>query len=120
LVFSGKGEGAKFTSFPWVKSQIKNRLGFTPAIGTLNVRLTPDSIKIRRQLSNSSGIEIVPAQGYCRGTMFRAKLENLKCAVIFPGVLDYPEDVVEIVAAENLRTRLGLIDGSKVRVLVVT
>jgi CTP-dependent riboflavin kinase len=51
--------------------------------------------------------------------MFRAKLENLECAVIFPDVLDYPEDVVEIVAQENLRKRLGLIDGSRARVLVI-
>jgi CTP-dependent riboflavin kinase len=119
LVFSGKGEGTKFTSFPWVKSQIKERLGFTPVGGTLNLKLTPGSVKIRRRLSNLSGIEIVPAQGYCRGTMFRAKLENLECAVIFPDVLDYPEDVVEIVAQENLRKRLGLIDGSRARVLVI-
>ena len=120
MVFPGKGEGTKFTSLPWVKSQIKKRLGFTPAAGTLNVRLTPDSIKIRRQLSDLPGIEIVPAQDYCRGTMFRARLENLECAVIFPDVPDYSEDVVEIVAHENLRKRLGLIDGSKVRILVTT
>jgi CTP-dependent riboflavin kinase len=120
LVFSGKGEGAKFTCLPWVKSQVKKSLGFTPAAGTLNVRLTPDSIKIRKQLSNSSGIEIVPVSGYCRGTLFKARMENLECAVILPEVLDYPEDVVEIVAQKSLRMRLGLADGSKVRIMVVT
>ena len=103
-----------------MKAQVEKGVGFTPASGTLNVRLTPKSIKLRSQLSNSSGIEIVPVQGYCRGTMFKARLENLECAVIFPDVLDYPEDIVEIVAAENLRKRLGLIDGSKVRITVVT
>ncbi|HJW97667.1 MAG TPA: DUF120 domain-containing protein [Candidatus Bathyarchaeia archaeon] len=120
MVFSGKGEGTKFTCLPWVKAQVEKRLGFTPASGTLNVRLTPDSIKIRRQLAKSSGIEIVPVQGYCRGTLFRARLENLECALIFPKVSDYPEDIVEIVAQENLRKRLGLTDGRRVRIEVVT
>jgi riboflavin kinase len=119
-VFSGSGEAAKFTCLPWVKSQVKKRLGFAPFAGTLNVKLTPDSVKIRRKLSSSSGIKIVPASGYRLGTLFRAIIGNIECAIILPEISNYPEDVVEILAEENLRVRLGLVDGSKVRIMLVT
>ena len=38
-VFSGNGEGRKFIELPWVKRQIQEKLGFTPYLGTLNIRL---------------------------------------------------------------------------------
>jgi CTP-dependent riboflavin kinase len=35
LVFSGKAEGAKFVSLSWVRTQIKEKIGFDPYNGTL-------------------------------------------------------------------------------------
>ena len=42
-IFSGGGNGKKFLELPWVKQQIREKLGFTPYPGTLNVKLNEKS-----------------------------------------------------------------------------
>jgi riboflavin kinase len=118
-VFSGRGEGAIFITLPWVSAQIEEKLGFMPFPGTLNVKLTAGSVKTKEILENSGGIQIHPDPGYCRAKLFRARMEGLDCAVVLPGVSDYPEDVIEVVASENLRKRFGLVDGNTVKVEVI-
>jgi riboflavin kinase len=119
--FSGKGEGSTFIRVPWVKEQIKEKLGFTPYPGTLNVRLAAaDAIKARKLLAKAKSIEIVPTEGFCRGRCFKAHLGGaIQCAVIIPEIAGYPEDVVEVISSMNLRERLHLNDGSKVEVKIM-
>lgn len=118
-IFSGSGEGAYFISLPWVRRQIKEKLGFTPYLGTLNLRLTGEYIDFRKLLENAKAIEISPEPGYCRGKCFRAYIgHGVACAVILPCVENYPEDVLEIVASSNLREKLKLRDGDEVEVKI--
>ena len=115
-VFSGKGNGARFIGLPWVRRQIREKLGFDPYCGTLNIRLVEDRAK-RKTLMNAFKIDIVPASGFCRGKLFKAQLMDFEeCAVVIPEVAGYPEDVIEIVASTNLRERLRLKDGDSVQV----
>lgn len=119
-VFSGKGEGARFTELPWVRMQMKDNLGFTPHPGTLNLKITKNDLKKRNMLKEMNSIEIFPAVGFDRGILFKAKLRgDLKCAIIIPRTSDYPEDVIEIVAEANLRERLKLEDGEAVEVQIL-
>ena len=117
-VFSGKGEGTGFVKLSWATRQIKEKLGFSPYPGTLNIRLTRDSTKMKRILMNTLGTEISPAPGHYSGKLFRANLMNLECALIIPEVPDYPEDVIEVVSSTNLREKLHLADGSLCEVKV--
>ena len=105
-VFSGKGEGAEFTKLPWVRKQIKEKLGFTPYLGTLNIRLTERSVILKNLLKNAQGIEITPAEGFHRGVCFKAYLMGLECAVVIPEVQDYPENTLEVVAPTKLRENI--------------
>lgn len=118
-MFSGKGEGTILITLPWVTKQIKGKLGFSPFPGTLNLKLTKNSMKAREVLDRSSGIEILPALGYRRGRLFRAKLRKVDCAIVVPDVMNYPKDIIEVIASENLRRRFQLTDGSKVEVQVL-
>ena len=118
-VFSGKGEGAEFTKLPWVKKQIKKKLGFTPYLGTLNIRLTERSVILKNLLKNAQGIEITPAEGFHRGVCFKAYLMGLECAVVIPEVQDYPENTLEVVAPTKLREHLKLKDGSIIEIKVL-
>jgi riboflavin kinase, archaea type len=113
-IFSGAGEGAKFIELTWVKRQMEEQLGFTLFPGTLNVKLTKDSVKMGKLLKKRAGVEILPASGYCRGRLFKAMLNGVECAVIVPEVVGYPENIVEVVAPVNLREKLCLLDGSLV------
>jgi riboflavin kinase len=118
-VFTGKGEGKRYLSLPWVKQQIKNKLGFTPFMGTLNLRLTEKSITNKAILEKMETIKICPEKGYCVGTLFEADIKGLaevKCAIIIPQVADYPKENLEIISSFNLREKLKLEDGDSVSV----
>ncbi len=117
-VFSGRGEGKKFVELPWVKRQIEEKLGFSPFAGTLNVRLTEESVEKRKQLTSARGFCVEPQAGYCDGLLFKATLGGLDCAVVLPLVPNYPPDVLEVIAPIYLRSKLGLRDGNSVAITV--
>ena len=117
-VFSGRGEGEKFLELPWVKLQVKEKLGFVPYYGTLNVRLSEESAERRKLLEKATSMKVCPAEGYCSGKIFKAFVGVLECAIVIPEVAGYPRDVLEIIAPANLREKLQLADGDKITVTV--
>jgi riboflavin kinase len=117
-VFSSRGEGKKFLELPWVKRQIKQKLGFTPYAGTLNVMLSEESVKRKKLLEKAHSIKIYPADGYCSGKLIKAFIGKLECAIVVPEVAGYPKGVLEIIAPVNLREALQLEDGGEVTVTV--
>jgi riboflavin kinase len=118
-VFSSRGEGKKFLELPWVKRQIKHKLGFTPYPGTLNVMLSEESVKRKKLLEKAHSIKVCPADGYCSGTFIKALIGTLECAIVVPEVPAYPKGVLEIIAPVNLRETLQLEDGCEVTVTVI-
>ena len=120
IVFSGKGEGAKFIELPWVKKQITEKLGFAPYHGTLNIELTKEEFEKRALLEKVQAIEISPVKGFSRGRCFKANLlDKLECAIVIPEIPDYPGNVIEVIAAKNLRGTLQLRDGDSVEVKIL-
>jgi riboflavin kinase len=117
-VFSSRGEGKKFLELPWVKQQIKQKLGFTPYPGTLNIRLSEESVKRKKLLEKAHSIKVYPADGYCNGKLIKAFIGKLECAIVVPEVASYPKGVLEIIAPVNLRGTLQLEDGCAVTVTV--
>lgn len=115
-VFTGKGEGKKFVTLPWVEHQIREKLGFTPYAGTLNIRLHRDSLALKKKLGKAPRMEIIPEKDYCKAIMIKAKITGLDCAIIIPLVPKYPPDEIEVIAPYNLRQRLHLADGSEAAV----
>ena len=117
-VFSGRGEGEKFLELPWVKQQVKEKLGFIPHHGTLNIMLSEKSAKRRKLLEKATSMKVCPAEGYCSGKIFKAFVGMLECAIVIPEVAGYPRGVLEIIAPANLREKLQLADGDKITVTV--
>jgi riboflavin kinase len=117
-VFSGGGEGKKFLELPWAKRQIEEKLGFVPYLGTLNVKLSAESVNRRKLLDKAHSLKVCPAEGYCNGLLIKASIGALECAIVIPEVVGYPKDVLEIIAAANLREALQLEDGAEVTVTV--
>ena len=115
-VYTGKGEGKKFVTLPWVEKQIKEKLNFTPYGGTLNIRLNGESAALKKKLGKAPRLEIVPEKGYCKATMIRAKITGLECAIIIPQVPAYPHDVMEVISPFFLCQCLHLSDGSEAAV----
>jgi riboflavin kinase, archaea type len=117
-VITGEGNGKKYLALPWVKQQVEEKVGFTPFLGTLNLKLTAASIEGRKLLNKSNAATICPAEGYCLGLLFKASIAELNCAVILPQIKNYPENVLEVVAPVNLRGKLKVKDGNAVTVSV--
>jgi riboflavin kinase len=117
-VFAGQGEGKKYVALPWVKQQIKEKLGLNPYPGTLNLQLDAENMKCRVRLEKEAKLRLCHSEGYCTGLLFKASLDGVACGVVIPQVENYPENVLEIVASVNLKQELRLRDGALVTVAV--
>jgi riboflavin kinase len=115
-VFTGNGEGKKHLILPWVKRQIEEALGYTPYPGTLNLQLSKENAKHRKQLETANATRICPVEGYCSGILHKAHIGKLECAIVIPEVATYPQDYLEIIAPDHLRTQLNLKDGDEVTI----
>jgi len=115
-VFSGTGEGKKYVTLPWVQRQVKEKLGFSPYPGTLNVLLSEESAKRRKLLETADAVRICPAEGYCNGILHKAHIAWVECAVVIPEVAGYADNYLEVIAADYLRAKLQLKDGDTVTV----
>ena len=117
-VFSGGGIGSFFINLPWVRSQIKEKLGFNPYPGTLNIQLSPGT-DVKELRDTTKGIKIKSSEGFHEGRCFKALImEKLWGAVVVPDVPGYPHDLLEILAPVNLRKTLGLKDGMEIEGIV--
>jgi CTP-dependent riboflavin kinase len=118
-VDTGQGNGKFFVEMPWVIRQLKKMFGFTPYFGTLNLRLTPESIQLCSYLTSQNGVMVKPEDGYLPGYLYKAMIFDITCCVVLPDVPNYPKDLLEIVAAENLRELLNVKDGDVITVIVM-
>lgn len=116
-IFSGKSQGAKFIKLPWVRRQIKKKLGFNPYPGTLNIKLADGVRNFQAVIQKAEPIKISPAPGFYLGKCFMAvAAKRPTCAIVIPQIPDYPEDVVELIAPANLRKALDLKDGDIIEI----
>lgn len=127
LVFNGKivaglGEGAFYVRQKKYMEGFDKLLCFKPFPGTLNVSISEDDIEKRLQLREQKAITI---NGFKDGkrsfgkiAAYRCAINSVPAAVIFPEMSLHGLQVLEIVAPYNLRKKLGITDGSAVRVEV--
>lgn len=124
VVFSGLGEGSYYVTIEGYRKQFIKKLGFDPYPGTLNVRLT--SIMEKKQRKDLEYYSGIPIEG------FNDEYRTYGGAKCFPVIINdtvegaivltkrslYDESVLEIIAPVNLRAKLNLKDGDKVRLKV--
>jgi len=122
-VFTGLGEGAYYVSLNGYRSQIREKLGFDPYPGTLNLKLTePSDLYFREMLNHRAGILI---KGFSDGMRtygsvkaFKARVKDVEAAILLIERTHYGIDTLEVIAPVNLRQALGLKDGDRVSVEV--
>jgi len=120
IIFTGLRQGGKFLALDWVRRELREKTGLDFFPGTLNLRV-PQQIWSELHSRRNSLIKIAdPAAPACPGFLQRVTLTAN--GIVYPhAYLILPEttvynDVLEIIAAENLRNALGLRDGDAVRV----
>ena len=122
-VFTGLGEGKYYMSLEGYRRQFREKLGFEPFPGTLNLKLESASHMLQlRELASMPGIEI---KGFSDGVRtyggvkcFRALIDSVVGAALIIERTHYDYSVLEVIAPVNLRKELGLKDGDKVTVRV--
>lgn len=118
-VSSGGGRGNLFVNLPWAEKQFRNKLGFKPYPGTLNLQLTPGT-DVKALRNTMKGIKIKAPEGFHEGRCFKALIMGKHFgAVVVPDVPGYPHDLLEILAPVNLRETLKLKDGVNIKVDVL-
>lgn len=122
-VFSGMSEGSYYMSLEGYRKQFRAKLGFDPFPGTLNLRVAKESMEQRKQMEGYPFVDIEgfadKERTYGGARCYLAKVGNkIHAAIIVPIRAHYGEDVLEVIAAENLRRRLHLKDGDLVEVRV--
>ncbi len=118
MVTSGKGEAGRFTQLPWLREQMRRKLGFDPYPGTLNVR-----IEQQDQADDLHDLPWVPIEageaGYCAARALAVEVDGRASAVwILPEISGYPNDQIELMADRPLRALLGLRDGDSVSIQI--
>ena len=125
-VFTGLGEGAYYVTKEHYREQFKQKMGFDPYPGTLNLKLTAEyDIKTRTELDAYPAVEI---EGFKNGERtfgvvrcFPVMIENkVKGAIITALRTHYDVSVLEVIAPVCLRKHLNLKDGNKVKVEILT
>jgi riboflavin kinase len=121
-VISGLGEGRYYMSIPHYRDQFAGRLGFEPYPGTLNIRLNPLSVQIRKELDQRDWIDIegftTDNRTFGAARAIPCRIGGNRCAIVVPTRTHYPEDIIEVIAGCELRKALSLTDNDTVEVEV--
>jgi len=113
-IVEGLREAGNFTQIPWVKRQFIEKLSIDPYPGTLNLEIVdPESLQAFRKLKASKGLEITPEDpSFCSAQCYPVLINGqLKGAIVFPLVKDYPENKMELIASEKIKEALFLNTG---------
>jgi riboflavin kinase, archaea type len=121
-VITGLGEGKYYMSLAGYRQQFGALLGFEPYPGTLNIRLSPSSLPIRKKIEAFNWIRIkgfsADSRTFGDARCLPCRIGNVPCAIIIPGRTHYPEDIIEVIAPVALRRQLGVEDSDTVTVEV--
>lgn len=122
IIFTDLGEAGSFMGLEWVQRILREKVGFAPYAGTLNLRLTsPQGIAHWKDLRKSmEGVDIPsPEPSFCHARCFLARIEKdpegkekeRLVAVLVPEVENYPADKLEVIAPFHVKKSLCVKDG---------
>lgn len=119
---SGIGEGKYYMSLGPYKEQFTAALGFEPYPGTLNIRLVPSSLAIRKKIDALDWTRIkgfsTDGRTFGDARCIPCRIGTIKCGIVVPGRTHYPDDLLEVIAPVALRRRLGVEDNDSINVEV--
>lgn len=120
-VVSGLGEGRYYTEQSGYVEQFKDKLGFVPFPGTLNVEIEYVERNKLRLLKDHRAINIDEFKTKNRTfggvRCFRAKIDGTDGAIVLP-VRSHYSNVLEFISQVFLREKLSLEDGDGVKTVI--
>ena len=120
-VISGMGEGRYYTEQSGYVEQFKEKLGFVPYPGTLNVEIEFVERNKLRLLKNYAAITIDEFKTENRTfggvRCFHAKIGDVKGANVLP-LRSHYSNILEFISPHYLREKLNLKDGDEVKTVI--
>lgn len=120
-VVSGMGEGRYYTEQDGYVNQFKEKLGFIPYPGTLNVEIQFVERNKLRLLKNYQALTIDEFQTDNRtfGSVrcFRASVNESDGAIVLP-LRSHYSNILEFISPHYLREKLNLKDGDEVKIII--
>ena len=87
---------------------------------TLNVKLNPQSVLVRKRID---ALEWITIPGFSdehrtfgEARCIPCRIDDIPCAIVVPGRTHYPEDIIEVISGVPLRGTLELNDNDSVEV----
>lgn len=119
-IVSGLGEGGFYMSLEGYRRQIRERLGFDPFPGTLNIRLDDNERWKRQRLLENDPIIISGFKDrertYGELYAYRCRIDDKEGAIIVPLRTHHGPEILELISPTNIKSALGKKDGSRVAV----
>jgi len=118
-VFSGANKANLFTQLPWVREQCREKFGFAPFPGTLNLEMAQDDIEQFKNIPDKEWKDLVPPdETFCSSRVLPVWMGPVQGVLIQPDahVAIHGRHVMEILAPVRLREVLALKDGDRVEV----
>jgi len=117
VVVAGLGKGAIFMSIDYYKKEFKDKLGFDPFPGTLNLTVNKEQTNLLKNIEPIR-IESFKKDNKTFGGVncYKVKINNIDGAIIVPDLTEYEDDMIEIIAPINLKSELKIKDGDKVNI----
>ena len=118
-IVSGTGKGSIFINMKQYRSQFREKLGFDPEYGTLNIQVEPQVLDALARLPHIEvdGFEMAD-QTFGKVKCWPSILEGDLVAVIIPDKTEHT-NIIEIIAPYHLRQRWKLKDGREVSIKVL-
>ena len=114
---TGIGEGSYYVSQKEYQKQFKEKLGFKAFPGTLNLKINKEDLA--QFLADKSPIDIdeftTKTRTFGSIKAYKVKLNNVETSIVIPERTRHAEDIIEIIAKNNLRQTLNLKDKDKVK-----
>lgn len=118
-VISGLGEGRYYIGQSGYIEQFKERLGFIPYPGTLNVEIEFIERNKLRLLKNQRSIKIeefgTKNRTFGGVRCFRAVINSIEGAIVLP-IRSHYSNILEFISKDYLREKLNLKDGDSVKI----
>lgn len=117
IVTSGQGKGAYFMSQPVYQTQFKEKLHFSPFEGTLNIKIGEKEINDIHSVPEDKIMKIEGKENFGDVLLLKAILnDKIEGAIVFPKRTTHGENILEFIAPQNIKEKLGIKDGDLVKI----
>jgi riboflavin kinase len=122
MIVKGLGEGGYYVSMGGYRRQMKEKLGFDPYPGTLNIKIDNEDLWKKQHVLQKDPVTISGFRDGRRsyGDLFayRCKVDGQDCVLIVPLRTHHGPQIIEVICPFNFKKRLGKKDGDIVKVVV--